>query len=412
MPKDYKGLRRVLKNQPFILLLVSEGISALGDAFQVVAVATLLVKMTGSGLAAGFAIICTPLPSVFLSPFAGVLGDKFREKHVLIVIDVLRGFIVLLFTMNYSIYGIYILLLALSSLDILYSPSRSKMLSHLLESRDLTIASSIQSGVLGAAYMLGPVLAGFAVGFWGVNPAFYINSVSFIFSAFLILLVRTNYSGYPADRKKRLSTGIYRSVKDSFEYCRKISLIKELMTIGFFISLGTVSINITFYTFAFDTLGITSKSWGIMLSTLYGTNMIAMLLTMLVKKKSEQAPLRLIYLAVFVVSMVWLSYGFVKSLPSILLLQLVEGTALSFCSILLSAHLLIASKKGFVARVAAGNDLTTNMGKLLGIAFTYTALQFLGPRHLFIIHSEILLLFAGYKLLTGKMLQKNSLSHL
>ncbi|WP_010252436.1 MFS transporter [Acetivibrio cellulolyticus] len=388
---------RIITNKPFMLLLFSQGISNFGDAFQAVAATMLLVKITGSGLAASYALICTPLASLFLSPIAGVLGDIFSGKRILIIIDILRGIIVMLFTINCNVGVIYILIFLLNSLDILYNPARNKVITSVVDSKDLIVASSLQSGVFGAAFIFGTLIAGIGVGVWGLNMAFTVNSLSFFTSAMIIIFVKCKKS-YVSCYGKLSIYGIWVDIKESFCYSLKFQRIAELLEIGFVMSLAITSINITFYSFAFDTLGITSKGWSIMLSILYGTNLVAMFVSMIFARKTKKTKVANTYLFIFAVSVIWLLYSVLNDLHSIIMLQLIEGTALSLLWILLGSFLLIETKKGFVGRVTACNDFLCNVGKLISIPFTYMFLKIFRVQFLFVINSFILIAFLAYRL--------------
>lgn len=402
MPYKYSNLLCTSQNKSFILLLISQGISNLGDSFQLVAATTLMLGISGSGMAAGFALIFSSLPSVIFSPFAGILGDKLNAKGMLITIDILRGLAVILFTVTRSITIIYFLILILSSFDILYGPARNKTISCILEKKDMIGAASKQSGIFGAAFLAGPILAGITVGFYGVNTAFMINSLSFFLSAAIILFIKQN-TAKAKNSKIKLAVFV-KDFADIFNYCLKVPEIIRLLESGFFLSFVAASINATFYSFAFDTLGTTGKQWSIILSTLYGTNIIAMFISMLMVKRNKKTNFLYVYILMIAVSGVWFCYSTAKSLLPVLFLLLVEGTSMSLIGILLSGHLLIECKKGFVARVTAICDLLNNSGRLVSYILTFVLIGIFKDRTVFLINSIILFFFAAYSLIKRRIL--------
>ncbi|HEX9060720.1 MAG TPA: MFS transporter [Clostridia bacterium] len=402
MPYKYRKLLCTSRNKSFILLLISQGISNLGDSFQLVAATTLMVSISGSGMAAGFALIFSSIPSVILSPFAGILGDKLHAKGMLITIDILRSLAVILFTVTRNITAIYFLILILSSFDILYGPARNKIISCILEKKDMISAASKQSGIFGAAFLAGPILAGVTVGLYGVNTAFIINSLSFFLSAAIILFIKEN-TAKAKNSKFKLAVFV-KDFVDIFSYCLKMPQITRLLESGFFISFGAASINAAFYSFAFDTIGVTGKQWSIILSTLYGTNIIAMFISMLLVKRSKKTSFSYVYILMVAVSGVWFCYSISKSLLTILLLLLVEGTSMSLIGILLSGHLLMECKKSFVARVTAISDLINNSGRLASYILTFVMIGIFKDRTVFLINSIILFVFAAYSLVKKRIL--------
>lgn len=401
--------RNVLTNRSFLLFFLSQVSSGLGDTFQLIAATSLLVKITGSGLAAGFGMICAPMPSIVLSLFAGSLGDRLNEKFVLMTLDVLRAFVAILFVFAHDVLAVYILLLTLSSLDALYYPSRNKMLTGTLESKELMVGNSVLSGGYGLVYLIGPTLAGIIVGMLDVDVAFYINGLSFILSAFLISNIqirshkRNTYTGGP--RKQR---SLVRDMREGIEYCRNVPALRNILLTAAVISLGTISVNVAFYPFAFDTLGVSSKGWGIMLSVLYGTSLLAMLISMVVSKKGLRHPLFAVTLLLLAVSLIWLCYGTIDSLMEVLLLQIMEGTLLALCNIFMNTQIQLSVNKGFLARVMGINDIVCNSGKLLGAGCTYMVLRFFSARHVFVMSGFILFTFCIFRLLRMKKMPGNA----
>lgn len=390
------------RNKPFLFFLVSQGISNIGDTFHLIASAMLLLKLTGSGLSAGFGLICASVPGVLISTFAGLLGDKLREKHLLITLDLLRGILVMMFTWNISVRLVYVLIFSLSCLSALYNPPSKKIVVNILKERDIIAGNSLLSGVSGVAYLAGPGLAGIVIGMWGTKIGFFINSLSFIFSALMITFIRTGtvelYCINYRKKTKKFLHRIFAEVESSFHYYRKSYVIKEIVTLNTVVCLVTASVNLAFYSFAFDTLGVTSKGWGVMMSVIYGANLVAMMISLISTRGACIASYKLIYSSIAVVSAVWFGYGISNSIGIVLLLMFVEGTAASLYNILLGSQLQLACDKNYIGRITGVNDVLNSAGKLLGIGCTYILLYFHSIRVVFIINAVILLVFIMYKL--------------
>ena len=407
MPYKYTGSRGMPRSRAFLLFLIGQGVSCLGDAFQFIAATELLVKLTGSGLSAAFGMVCAPVPSLLLSPFAGSLGDKLREKHILVIIDLLRAVVVLLFIADHNVLVVYALMLLLSSLDILYSPSRKKLLVNILKDEEIMMGNSMLSGVAGVAFLIGPVGAGIAISHWGCGIAFFINSLTFVFSAIVIFFIKSKtYScstGYSRGWHSIGIRSLIEDIKQGFNYYRSAYLIRQIIIICTVVSFGSAGINIAFYSLAFDSLRVTSKGWGFMMSIFYGTNLLAMFITMLLQKKMNESPKLFIFLPLICVAGAWFFYGVVEDLGSVLLLQFIEGTAIAICGIVLSTQLQIVTRKSFIARIMGISDVLNSVGKLMGIGCTYAILMFFPFRFVFAVSSLILLVFTVYALIAGQV---------
>ena len=76
-------------------LWLGQIISLLGDWFNPIASASLVVELTQSGFAVGGLFLVRMLAPFLISPIAGVVADRYNRKHILILTDILRALIVL-----------------------------------------------------------------------------------------------------------------------------------------------------------------------------------------------------------------------------------------------------------------------------------------------------------------------------
>src|SRR4051812_12577562 len=87
---------RLALNSAFSALWVGNVISLFGDRVHQVALAFLVYGITGSPIAIAATFIAATLPNLLLGPVAGTLVDRWNQKDVLIVSDVLRAAAVLM----------------------------------------------------------------------------------------------------------------------------------------------------------------------------------------------------------------------------------------------------------------------------------------------------------------------------
>lgn len=381
----------LLWNIPFWLLMTGESVSAIGDTFQLVALSILLYNLTGSGLSAAFGVVCTPITSMLLSTVAGSLGDRFSEKYMLIILDLLRGFIITFLIGSSSIVEIYMVLILHAALGILYGPPYKKLVVDVLNKKDIVKGNSLMTGISGFVYIIGPVAASALINKYGIDIAFYINSLSFVFSAVLIIFIK-------APGKKRIYfggsykhfSGILDDMKEGFYYCFREGGIRYFIILGTVVCLGTASVNVAFYPYAFNILKVSHEEWGLMLSVFYGTNLLAMFLAVFLERLFKGRILQPLYIMFLLASAVWFLYGISRSLWFVILLQSIEGTLLAICGIFLGSFLQVSSKKSHIARVMGVNDILNNLGKLIGIGAAYILIGMGFNRFVFTVNSIVL----------------------
>jgi MFS family permease len=389
--------------------MLGQGGSNFGDAFHFIATTILLVKLTGSGLSAIFGIICSQVPSLILSPFAGYLGDRFNEKNLCMAIDLIRGFVVIMFVGNYNTLEVYVLILVLSVCDIVYSPARKKIIVNIINEKELLIGNSLLMGISGVAYLIGPFLASILIGMWGPDIAFFINSISFLFSALTVLFIRISVIRPSAQVKGRTAAqNVFADIKAGLSYYKRSVQIKEFVVLCSFIGAVAASMNIVFYPYAFDVLRVTDRGWGLMMSVFYGTNLFAMFISIFLNKIINKNMMPFIFGTLLLTSLIWFYYGITSDLYVVLVLQFVEGTFLAFSGILLGTKLQTIINKDYMARVMSIGDIIGNIYKLIGVGATCLILTVVTEKQVFFMNSVLLFGFMVYKLVTIRFLDKKA----
>lgn len=410
----------------FLIYLAGQGISNFGDSFRFIAVTMLIFKLTGSGITAALGLALSTLPSIIASPFAGVLGDRIDERLLLVLLDFVRVLAVPLFLYMDNILQVYMLLILLSLFDVFYGPSRRKFILGMTGRKGALNANSLLTGVSGAAYLTGPLTAGFLIDSYGSAPAILIASLCFFASCLMTFFAGIVY-GREANAisvkkvgSSYFNTGerLYRRVthkvpvlsrdnpmsefQEGLRYCLATPNVRTLLVIGLVTGFSTISVNLAFYPYAFDVLKVTAKGWSLMITVYYGTNLIAMLLVKYLDRIFRGREGRLFYTGLTIVSIIWALYAFVTKFENVLLLQFIEGSVIAVCGIILAARFQVITDRWFMARVSGMNDIFSNMGKLAGMGCAVVLTGSFSFGAVFIFNSAILFLFAFSGLISSK----------
>jgi MFS family permease len=217
----YIGLVR--KNANFRNLWFGQIVSLLGDWFNLIASATLVAQLSDSGFAVGGLFVIRMLAPTLISPLAGVAADRFNRKHLLILTDITRALVVVGFLTVREPQHIW-LLYALTALQLaisgIFYPTRNAILPEIVSQDELGTANTISSGTWSIMLALGAALGGLVSGGWGTYPAFVIDALSFLISAFFIARVRyTRLSTSPAGTGQ--ISAAFRQYADGLRYFKK-----------------------------------------------------------------------------------------------------------------------------------------------------------------------------------------------
>ncbi len=179
----------VKQNPAFRNIWLGEVISFFGDWFNLIASASLIATLTGSGLAVGSLFVIRMLAPFLVSPLAGVAADRFNRKKLLITADILRAAVVLGFLMVHSPQNVWLLytLTALQlSISGFFNPARDAILPDITQPAETGTANALSAATWSVMLAVGAALGGVVTGQFGIYPAFIVDSSSFVLSALLI----------------------------------------------------------------------------------------------------------------------------------------------------------------------------------------------------------------------------------
>jgi len=182
-------VRLVRRNRNFRRLWLAQIVSEIGDWFYTLSIYTLLLQLTGHAGSVALALVLQVLPQTLAGPTAGVVNDRVRRKHVMIIADLVRVVVVLsmlLVRSRSTVWLVYPLLLAETTMAAFFEPARSAVIPNVAESADVLVANTLSSATWSVNLMVGASVGGLVAAFLGRNAAFVLNALSFLVSALLI----------------------------------------------------------------------------------------------------------------------------------------------------------------------------------------------------------------------------------
>lgn len=184
---------RLARDARFSAFWTGQTISQLGDRINQVAIAVMVAGATGSGVAVGAAFVSATLPNLLLGPIAGPFVDRWDQKKVMIVSDLLRGGMVLCipFVAAVSLPLLYPLLFGITTVSLFFRPAKAAAVPRILSEDDLVAGQAAVWTGETIADIAGYPLAGLLVGALGANIAlaFLLDAATYFISALLLLAI-------------------------------------------------------------------------------------------------------------------------------------------------------------------------------------------------------------------------------
>lgn len=235
----------VLRNRHFLALWLGQVISNTGDYFYFLAVPITVNRLTGSITAMALSTMSILLPQLLFGLIAGVFADRWNRKRTMIAADILRGFIVLICLTIRSadqVWVFYLVGFLVSTASRFFYPARSAAIPLIVDKDELMVANGLSQITQMVALIAGSALAGFAIGLWGAQVAFFADALSYFISAGFILTITVPH-GPPLAASGPSSGGQLRAVWQ--ELLAGLSFIKSSQVLGgVLMSLGVIQLGI------------------------------------------------------------------------------------------------------------------------------------------------------------------------
>ena len=187
---------RSLKYRNFRLFFPGLITSQVGIWIQNVAISWVVYDITKSPFMMGTIMFLNTIPLFLITPFAGVIVDKFNRHKLLMLIQVsfaIQAFFMaaLALSGHLRIWNIIILGLFLNIVAAIDAPLRQSTYVLLVDDKnDLSNALSLNSTCFNLARLLGPAIAGVLISAVGAGWCFAINFLCILPCVFLVAMMK------------------------------------------------------------------------------------------------------------------------------------------------------------------------------------------------------------------------------
>jgi predicted MFS family arabinose efflux permease len=233
------GFAQLLRQNPnYRYTWIGQVVSEIGDHFNNIAVFSLALQYTGSGLVVTGIMLSRAVPAVAAGPIAGVLLDRMDRKRIMIASDLVRavvalGFILCLKHHNTGLLYLFSALLMFASP--FFTSGRSSILPTITSPDELHTANSVTQTTQWTTTAVGAFLAGTTVMQFGYAAAFVFNALSFLVSAACISRLQAHHGSFRVERAALSEDRIARpwhEYAEGLRYMRASPLILGIALVG------------------------------------------------------------------------------------------------------------------------------------------------------------------------------------
>ncbi|MGD0278363.1 MAG: MFS transporter [Smithella sp.] len=376
-----KSTFRALQYKNYRLFFIGQGLSLIGTWMQRIATSWLVYRLTNSVVLLGITGFAGQIPTFFLSPFGGIIADRWNRKNILLVTQILALLqalllAVLVLTNAINVYLIIILNVCLGVINAFDITARQSFVVEMIEDKkDLGNAIALNSSMVNGARLVGPSITGILIAFAGEGVCFLINALSYVVIIVALLAMKI------VPREKILKkTNVISDFREGFVYVCKSVPMRSTIVLLALVSLMGVPYQVLMPVFAKQILGGGPHTFGFLMgATGLGALTGAMYLA---SRKNVHKIWKMIPVSAVVFGIGLITFSLSKNLWISLALLLIVGWGMMVqmaSSNTLLQVLVDDDKRGrimafyamaFMGMVPFGSLIAGSLGKIIGVRGT------------------------------------------
>jgi len=257
--KKIFGFLPVLSNLGFLLLWLGQLTSQLADRVFVYVLMIVMYQLTQSNLGVSLPLLAFGIPSVLISPWAGVFADKLDRKWIMVVSDVLRALLILLIipAAAKSVGLIFVISLLIYSAAQFFAPAESSAIPELVEKHNLIVANSLFMITWMASSVVGLGLGAPIVNLVAEQGAFVAAAILYLISSAAILLVPLK-----AKEPSHKQSHVLKDIIIGFEFIRRKQVVQVALLKLFVSASAIATLSLLAISYSGKVLMIGEKNFG------------------------------------------------------------------------------------------------------------------------------------------------------
>ena len=260
----------VLRSGPLRNLWAATSLSLIGDFFSYVAIAWLVLQLTGSSLALGSVLIVQAIPRGVLMLVGGAISDRWSPRMTMLGsmglrVALVAPLAVLVLTAHVQMWEVYGISFVFGVVDAFFMPARSSILPRLVADHQLEAGNAVLNVSGQVSIVVGPALAGLVVATAGTGWAFAADAACFAVGALFVLWLPTATKAKAGDATEP-ERGLGGQILAGFRYAWADVGIRATLIIIAAIDFGANgALSVGLPTLAHDRYGEGAAGFGILL---------------------------------------------------------------------------------------------------------------------------------------------------
>ncbi len=217
-PTNFKG---------YLIFWVGQLISLLGSNIVGFAVIWWIVLETGSEVFLGLAAFLNFAPFIILTPFAGVLVDRWSRKKIIATVDFLQAVMTLIliyfFWVNLAtIWHVLAINTVRACFQAIHTPATEAIVPLMVPRDKLTRINALTYLLYGMITLISPVIAALLLEYWKIGEILWIDAITFVIAVVPLLFLKI-----PSVRPKEKETKEEEQTSFKEEFIEGVTFIRD-----------------------------------------------------------------------------------------------------------------------------------------------------------------------------------------
>jgi DHA3 family macrolide efflux protein-like MFS transporter len=391
--------RQVLRNRSFLAIWLAQWVSSLGDWLALLALLSLVAfRRHGTPYQVSWVLIAYVLPVALVGPIAGVFVDRWSLKATMIVSSLVRAGLAVMLVLPGSLYALYALIFALSSVTCFFLPAQTAALPLVVRREELLVANAANTQSTYFNKVIGPAVAGLLVARLGEHVCFYLYSLTLLVAAALLAAAAIRRAAAEPSKPRtvlaELGEGFHFMTNHRTILFLTLAAMTAVFAVSFFDALAAV--------FVRDILHRSSRLFGLLVSLVgAGTIMAAWLLGRFGQRRPKP---EMIALGILLMGASILLLSFLSRANPVLGCALTFGAGIG--CIVVSAQTLLQEETphAILGRASSAINSLVTVAQVAGLLIAGYVAHWIGIRHIYEAVGLAMLLTACLTWLRGRRL--------
>ena len=261
-----------LSHRNYRLFFGGQLVSLIGTWMTAVAQSWLILQLTGNPFDLGLLTVFQFGPVLILGLFGGLVADGLPKRRTLYVTQtVAMGVSFLLFvlaaTHTVQVWHVFVLATIMGIRNSVDMPTRQAFAVEMVGREDVGNAVALNSAMFNVARIIGPAIAGLAIGAFGISIAFLIDALSFL-AVLLAMFLMTEADLRPAPRFIRPTSAgeVFTNLADGLRYVRRTGMVLLAITLIGVVATFGINFSILIPPLAANVLHVGASGYGFLMA--------------------------------------------------------------------------------------------------------------------------------------------------